>query len=91
VSTAFTGLTLAAASWTGEEAPYTYALTVTGLLAADMPVVDVVMSGTYETDAARDEEWAKIYRAVPSADTLTFYAKDKPLADLPVQILCVRK
>ena len=90
VSASFTG-TLTAAGWTGSAAPYSQALTVTGLLATDKPIVDVVMSGTYATDGARDEAWGAIYRAVPTANTLTVYAKEKPTVALPIQILCVRK
>ena len=85
----YTG-TLAAASWSGSSAPYSYALTVSGLLATDKPIIDVVMSGTYSTDQARNSAWAKVYRAVASADTLTVYASEKPTVDLPIQIQCVR-
>ena len=85
----YTG-TLAAASWSGASAPYTQALTVNGLLASDTPTVDVVMSGTYSTDDARNSAWAAIYRAVTSADTLTVYASELPTVDLPIQLQCVR-
>ena len=40
---------------------------------------------------AREEAWANIYRAVPTANTLTVYAREKPTVDLPLQILCIRK
>ena len=82
--------TLAAASWSGASAPYSQALTVNGLLASDTPTVDVVMSGTYSTDDARNSAWAAIYRAVASADTLTVYASELPTVDLPIQLQCVR-
>lgn len=85
----YTG-TLAAASWSGASAPYTQTLTVNGLLASDTPTVDVVMSGTYSTDDARNSAWAAIYRAVTSANTLTVYASELPTVDLPIQIQCVR-
>lgn len=85
----YTG-TLAAASWSGNSAPYTQALTINGLLASDTPTVDVVMSGTYSTDDARNSAWAAIYRAVTAADTLTVYASELPTVDLPIQIQCVR-
>ena len=85
----YTG-TLAAASWSGNSAPYYQALTINGLLASDTPTVDVVMSGTYSTDDARNSAWAVIYRAVTSADTLTVYASELPTVDLPIQMQCVR-
>ena len=82
--------TLAAASWSGASAPYSQALAVNGLLASDTPQIDVVMSGTYSTDEARNSAWAAIYRAVTSADTLTVYASELPTVDLPIQLQCVR-
>ena len=85
----YTG-TLAAASWSGASAPYSQALIVNGLLASDTPQIDVVMSGTYSTDDARNSAWAAIYRAVTSAGTLTVYASELPTVDLPIQIQCVR-
>lgn len=90
VSAKYTG-TLTANAWSGSAAPFTQKLTITGMLAADVPIVDVTMSGTYATDEARDNAWGNIYRAVPAANKLTFYAKKKPTVDLPVRILCVRK
>jgi hypothetical protein len=48
------------------------------------------MSGTYSTDEARTEAWGYIYRAVTGADSITFYATDKPTVDLPIQIRVVR-
>ncbi|MDO4990846.1 MAG: hypothetical protein Q4E45_10120, partial [Eubacteriales bacterium] len=85
----YTG-TLTAAGWSGSAAPYSCTLTVNGILASDKPVVDVVMSGTYASDMSRKEAWAAVYRAVTSANTVTFYAEEKPGVDLPVQIMCVR-
>ena len=48
------------------------------------------MSGTYSTDEARAEAWGYIYRAVTGANSITFYATDKPTVDLPIQIKVVR-
>ena len=90
VSTEY-GATLTALGWTGTEAPYSQAVTVSGVLASDKPFVEVAMSGTFSADEARDEEWGSIYRAVPGADTLTVYAREKPTVDLPIRIFCVRK
>lgn len=77
-------------SWTGSSAPYSKTVTVTGILETDTPIIDVVMSGTYATDKARQEAWAYIYRAVTSNNSITFYASEKPTVDLPVQIKVVR-
>ena len=77
-------------SWSGSSAPYSKTVTVSDILATDTPIIDIVMSGTYSTDEARAEAWGYIYRAVTSADSITFYATDKPTVDLPIQIKVVR-
>jgi len=77
-------------TWSGTSAPYTKTISVSGILATDVPFIDIVMSGTYATDTARQEAWGYIYRAVTGADSITFYATDKPTVDLPIQIRVVR-
>jgi len=77
-------------SWSGSAAPYSKSVTVTGILETDTPIIDVVMSGTYATDKARQEAWAYIYRAVTGNNSITFYASEKPSVNLPVQIKVVR-
>ena len=77
-------------SWSGSAAPYSKSVTVTGILETDTPIIDVVMSGTYATDKARQEAWAYIYRAVTANNSITFYASEKPSVNLPVQITVVR-
>ena len=77
-------------SWSGSAAPYSNSVTVTGILATDTPIIDVVMSGTYSTDEARIEAWGYIYRAVTANGSITFYATEKPTVSLPVQIKVVR-
>lgn len=90
VSTAYTA-SIQTVDWTGVSAPFTADITVLGLTATDTPIVDAIMSGTYATDELRDEAWGVIYRAVTSADTITFYAKEKPNVELPFSLLCIRK
>ena len=82
--------TLTAAAWSGSTAPYTQTVTVTGILSTDAPIVDIVMSGTYATDANRIDNWGNIYRIVTVADQITAYATDKPTVDLPIQLKVVR-
>ena len=76
--------------WTGTEAPFTKTQTVTGLLATDTPIVDVVMSGVLATDEARQEAWAGIYRITTADNAITLYATEKPAVELPIQIKVVR-
>lgn len=77
-------------SWSGSSAPYTKTISVSGILSTDVPFIDIVMSGTYATDTARQEAWGCIYRAVTADNAITFYATDKPTVNLPLQIKVVR-
>lgn len=77
-------------TWEGT-GPYTKTVSVTGMLATDTPIIDIIMSGTFSTDRSRSAEFAKIYRAVTAAGSITFYAEEKPTVSLPVRMLCVRK
>ena len=70
-------------TWSGSAAPYTQAVTVSGILSTDRPIVDFVCSGTYATDQSREEGWLNIYRAVTAANKITFYAHEKPTVSIP--------
>lgn len=78
-------------TWSGSVAPYTKAQTISGILATDKPIIDVVPSATFADAEAQEEAWANIYRAVTSANTITFYAKEKPTVSIPIQVRCIRK
>ena len=90
VSAVYTG-TLTADGWTGDAAPYTQAVTVSGVLASDSPIIDLVPSSVYATAVAEDTAWGSIYRAVTSANTITFYAKEAPTVALDFKARCIRK
>jgi hypothetical protein len=77
-------------SWSDSSAPYTKTISVSGILSTDVPFIDIVMSGTYATDTARQEAWGYIYRAVTDDGSITFYATEKPTVSLPIQIKVVR-
>ena len=82
--------TILSADWTGTTAPFTQVKTISGILATDTPIVDVVMSGTYATDEARQEAWNNIYRITTANNSITLYAKEKPTVNLPIQLKVVR-
>lgn len=82
--------TLPYTSWTGSSAPYSKAVTVSGILSTDTPIIDVVLSGVYNTDITIQDSWTVIYRAVTSENTITFYATSVPNVDIPIQIKVVR-
>ena len=77
-------------AWEGSEAPYTKTQTVNGLLATDTPIVDVVMSGIFTIDKARQEAWAGVYRITTADNVITLYATEKPAVELPIQLKVVR-
>ena len=77
-------------SWSGSKAPYTQAVTVSGILATDTPILDYTNSGTYATDQNREEGWLNIYRAVTTANRITFYAHEKPTVSIPFTAQVVR-
>jgi hypothetical protein len=83
-------VTIPSASWTGSSAPYSKAVTVSGLLSTNKPIIDLVLSGTYATDVTMRTNWGLIYRGVTSTDTITFYADSVPSADINIQLLVVR-
>jgi len=83
--------TLDTSGWTGTEAPFAQIQEVSGILATDVPIVDVVLSGDWEVDQARLEAWGYIYRIVTSNDSITAYARGKPDVALPLQLKAVRE
>ena len=84
-------VTIPTEGWTGEAAPYTNTIAVTGLLAADTPIVDMIPSETYETAETEIEAYANIYKMVAADNQLTAYATEKPTVDISIQIKAVRK
>lgn len=81
--------TIPASGWAGSEAPYTCNVTVTGLLAADKPIVDIVPSATYATAESQIEAYGHIYRMVAQENKIVAYATDKPAVDIPIQVKAV--
>lgn len=77
-------------TWVGSAAPYSQAIEVTGLLATDRPIIDVSGLTAASAETAEDE-WAKVYKAVATADTLTLYTLEKTTASFGIQMMVVRK
>ena len=90
VSQQFTA-TIPANGWTGATAPYSNTVTVTGLLATDNPIVDLLPSEVYATAEQEIDGYSTIYRMAAADGQLTIYATDKPTVDLKIQIRAVRK
>lgn len=82
--------TLLSTGWTGDAAPYAQEVTVTGITAADTPLVDIVQTGTEATDEPMREAWGVITRIVAGAGKITAYASEKPTVDVPIQLKVVK-
>ncbi len=90
VSAEYTG-TLDAEGWSGDAAPYTQSISVTGILSTDNPIADVEYSGTGSTDMDRARDFSYIYRIATTDGSITAYAMQQPTVNLPIRLLCVRK
>lgn len=80
-----TTVALPSASWTASGSLFTQAVTVSGLLATDVPFCQAVCD-----DATDAEAWGAIIKATPTANTLTFTATEAPSVDLDIQVVVIR-
>ena len=83
--------TISAEGWTGDEAPYLNEVTVSGMLAGDMPIIDLMPAESFAEAEKQTEAWALIYRAVAAENVIRFYAGEKPTVPITLQIRCIRK
>lgn len=79
-----------ATGWSGSSAPYTRAVTVSGIRSTDRPIIDFRATGTYSTDKKGEEAFLNIYRAVTGSNTITFYAHEKPTVAINIQVKVIR-
>jgi hypothetical protein len=86
----YTGL-VETTDWTGS-GPYTAVVTVTGLLLADTPIVDIDLSGVTFADVPDVQtQWALVYKAeATGANELTLSATASPSEDFDLIIKAVR-
>lgn len=86
-----TTCTLTVAGWTGNAAPYTQTVNVTGILATDRPILDLSVSSTVATGIDEIDDWALISKAETGAGTITFSCyEDIPTTELTVNVKVVR-
>ena len=79
-----------ATTWAGS-GPYTQSVTVSGILASDMPHIMPVYSSDNATALAQKEAWACMSKAVTAANSITFSCfEDKPTTAIPIQIEVMR-
>lgn len=75
-------------TWTDNTGYFTQAVTVAGILENDTPIIDITCST--DNFEAEQEAWGKIFKAVCSADTITFYAAEAVTVALTAQVKVVR-
>ena len=77
-------------TWSGS-GPYTQSVTVSGILASDMPHITPVYSSDNATALAQKEAWACVSKAVTAANSIAFSCfEDKPSTAIPIQIEVIR-
>ena len=80
-------VSLQAAGWSGDAAPYTQTVAVPGMLETDTPHYGVVYSGTAEEKASRKEGFSLVDDLDTAAGSVTFTCfEEKPEVDLTVQL-----
>ena len=83
-------VSLPAASWTGDSAPYTQTVTVTGITASTAPILDVSVSDTVADGLEQKKQWGYISKAVTAENSITFSCYEKkPTVDLTVNVKVV--
>ena len=80
-------VSLPAADWVGDAAPYTQTVAVPGMLETDTPHYGVVYSGTTEEKASQKEGFSLVDDLDTAAGSVTFTCfEEKPAVDLTVQL-----
>lgn len=84
-----TTITLTAAGWTGNSAPYSQQVACS-IVKSDSAVVsvDAQTSGDLDANAEILNAWALVSQKDPTqgAGTMTFYATEKPTVNIPVKV-----
>ena len=80
-------VSLPAAGWAGDAAPYTQTVAVPGILETDRPHYGVIYSGTAEEKGLQKEGFALVDDLDTGSDSVMFTClEEKPEADLTVQL-----
>lgn len=79
-------------SWVqGENNEYTQEITLEGILEADTPTIDLVLSDDISTARSQIEAWSCVSRITTSLGKIKIYCYDSsPTTEIPIQIICVR-
>lgn len=79
------------ANWSGSEAPFSIQISINGVSASDIPIIDLIPSSDYEMAQREIEAWGYIYRVETKNNGITCYATEKPEVVLNAQMRCIRK
>lgn len=83
-------ITLPSSGWSSI-APYTQKLIIQGILATDVPVVDVVLSSTTSTAVSQLEAWMNVSKIETADGSITATCfEELPAIDIPIQLKVVR-
>ena len=76
---------------TGESGEYVQTIEVSGILASDNPVVDVVLDASKDTAPRQLEDWSCVSKIETSDGSVTVYCfEEKPTSAIEIKLLCVR-
>ncbi len=82
--------TLSSSGWSSS-VPYTQTVSIQGILATDVPVVDVVLSSTTSTAKSQLEAWSCVSKIETAAGSITATCLEElPAIDIPIQLKVVR-
>ena len=83
-------ITLPSSGWSSS-APYTQTVSIQGILATDVPVVDVVLSSTTSTAVSQLEAWGYVSKIETEDGYITATCfEELPAIDIPIQLKVVR-
>ena len=78
-------------TWTGEQAPYTQSISVSGILSTDNPLVDIILNNDNEIAKSEIENYGKISRIQTTDGSITVTClEDKPEVEMNIQLKVVR-
>ena len=77
-------------NWNTGMAGYFETIGVSGISAADNPIVDVVLGSDSAANALYLEAWSLVYRITTAANSITLYANDMPSVAFTIQLKAVR-
>lgn len=76
--------------WTQSGSYCTKTVSVSGILAADNPIADVVLGSDADANALYLEAWGMVQRIVTAANSITLYATANPQSAFTIQMKVVR-